>query len=401
MRKFRISLILILFSLILLPLNFVSANRNLNIYFFWGDGCPHCEKELKLLNFLENKQSQIRVYDYDIYESNENVGLLKRVAEHLNARVDGVPFTVIGDKYFVGFSESITSEQIEDQIDFCLHNQCLDSVAGLLSSVSTSTESTPKLVQEENTSLGKVELPVFGKIDLSNFSLPTLTVVMGALDGFNPCAMWALLFLISILLGMKDKKRMWFFGGAFIFISAFVYFLFMAAWLNFILFLGFIKWVRYGIGVIALVGGGYNLKRFLSVEDSGCIAADDPKKQKIFEKIKSIVQMRSFWLAFLGISLLAFSVNLVELLCSAGFPAVYTQILAMSNLNKFQYYSYILFYIFVFMLDDLFVFFAAMITLELTGVTTKYTRATKLIGGILMIIIGILLILKPELLMFG
>ena len=86
---------------------------------------------------------------------------------------------------------------------------------------------------------------------------------MGALDGFNPCAMWTLLFLISLLLEIENRKRMWILGTAFIVASASVYFLFMSAWLNLILFLGFVIWIRMFIGIMALLGGGYSLKEFI------------------------------------------------------------------------------------------------------------------------------------------
>jgi len=200
---------------------------------------------------------------------------------------------------------------------------------------------------------------------------------------------------------MKDRKRMFILGSVFIATSALVYFFFMAAWLNLVLFIGMIIWVRLAIGIIALAGGGYNLKEYFTNKESGCKVTDSEKRQKIFEKLKNITQRKSFWLALGGILVLAFAVNLVELICSAGLPAIYTQILTLSNLNPFQYYLYIMFYIFVFMLDDLFVFFAAMATLQMVGFTTKYAHRSRLISGILMLAIGLMLIFKPEWLMFG
>jgi len=237
-------------------------------------------------------------------------------------------------------------------------------------------------------------------IDLEKLSLPALTVVLGFLDGFNPCAMWVLLFLISLLLGMKDKKKMWILGLAFIISSAFVYFLFMFAWLNFFLFVGYIFWIRILIAGIALFGGYVSLKKFLS-KDSGCDVEGDEKRKSIFEKLGKITSNKSFWMALVGIITLSFAVNLVELVCSAGLPAVYSQVLALNNLSRIQYYLYLLLYILFFMLDDLLVFFIAMKTLQMTGITTKYVRWSRLIGGIMMVIIGLLLIFKPGILMFG
>jgi hypothetical protein len=246
-----------------------------------------------------------------------------------------------------------------------------------------------------------INVPGLGEIDVLNFSLPCITIVMGILDGFNPCALWILLFLISLLLGIKNKKRMWFLGGAFILASASVYFLFMVAWLKFILFIGFVMWARFLIGSVAFLGGSYNLKEFLFNKGSGCKVVNDEKRQKVFVRLKQIIQQRSFLISLVGIIFLAFAVNLVELLCSAGLPAVYTQILALNNLVGWQYYSYILLYILFFMVDDLFIFFVAMTTLQMTGISTKYSRHSKLIGGVIMIIIGILFIFKPEWLIFG
>ena len=117
--------------------------------------------------------------------------------------------------------------------------------------------------------------------------------------------------------------------------------------------------------------------------------------------MKDITQQKKLWLAIAGIIVLAFAVNLVELICSAGLPAVYFQILTLTELPTWQYYAYLMLYIFVFMLDDLFVFFVAMKTLQIAGITTKYIRAARLIGGIIMLAVGFSLIFKPELLMFG
>ncbi len=244
-------------------------------------------------------------------------------------------------------------------------------------------------------------LPILGTIQTANFSLPVLSIVIGLIDGFNPCAMWTLLFLISLLLGMKDKKRMWTLGITFIIASAFVYFLFLSAWLNFFLILGFVFWVRIVIGLVALGIGMYNLRDYHVNKEGGCKVTDNKKRKETFDKLKGITHEKIFILALGGIILLAFAVNLVELVCSAGLPAIYTQILSISNLSPGQYYSYILIYIFFFMIDDLVVFTIAMITLHTVGIQSKYARFSRLIGGILMLIIGALLLFKPELLMFG
>ncbi|HNV97193.1 MAG TPA: hypothetical protein PKL13_02640 [bacterium] len=418
---------LFLFVFILLP-NFSDAQSNqINAYFFYGDGCPHCAKELELLNYWSNTQyPNLKVYEYEIYNNRENLLLLQKIGETLNIPIDGVPFLYVGGQHFIGYSETITRDAIKKRLDECSIQKCNDSVDEILGINNSKieeviipvkedynkNENQEKIIENEeqtnnsqeivnNQNKKIIKLPVLGEVDVMNFSLPILTIVMGALDGFNPCAMWILLFLISLLLGMKDRKRMWILGIMFIVTSSFVYFLFMSAWLNLILFLGFVTWFRILVGIFALFGGSYSLKEFLFNKESGCKVTGEEKRQKIFDRMKSIIKQNSLFLSLIGIITLAFVVNLVELICSAGLPAIYTQVLALNSMSGFKYYLYILLYVFFFMLDDLFVFFVAMITLKMTGVTTKYTRVSRLIGGIIMFLIGLLLIFKPELLMFG
>ena len=245
-------------------------------------------------------------------------------------------------------------------------------------------------------------LPVFGQVNLKYLSLGAITVIIGALDGFNPCAMWVLVFLINLLLGLDDRKKMWILGSAFIIASGAVYFLFMTAWLNILIFLGFIFWIRIIIGLVALLAGGYNLKEYWTDASGACTLSQGARRQRTMDRLKeTVISTRKFWLALGGIVLLAFLVNLVELICSAGFPVVYLQILSLTPMPFWQYYLYLLLYILIFMLDDIIVFVVAMLTLQLMGVTTRYKRLSNLIGGVLMLLIGVLLIFKPGWLMFG
>lgn len=387
----------------------VASENIVNIYFFWGEGCPHCEKEKIFLEKLKDKYPQVRVLDFEVWGNRDNLTLMTQFANKLEVDVRGVPFTVVGEHYIIGWmNEDYTGKQLEEAVNCALAKGCTDLGEGLIAQgdvneeVKSATDEEEKVEKKEVVGIPeKMDLPLIGEIETKDFSLPLLTVVLGALDGFNPCAMWTLVFLISLLLGLKDRKRMWILGIVFIFTSAFVYFLFMAAWLNFILFIGMVTWIRIAIGLVALLGGGYSIREYIVNKDGNCKVTNKEKRQKTFEKLKAITHKKNFWLAIGGIVLLAFAVNLVEAVCSAGLPAVYTQILSLNDLTKTQYYLYILLYIFFFMIDDLIVFFVAMTTLKMTGASTKYAKWSNLIGGILMVLIGLILIFKPELLMFG
>jgi thiol-disulfide isomerase/thioredoxin len=374
--------------------NTIENDGKVHIYFFWAEGCPHCHKEQIYLDELVSENNNYIVHSLETTKYPENRELLQKVGEKLGVTIGGVPFTVIGENYVVGFhSKETTGPLIEENIQCNIETQCKDVVADLV------TPYTPK--GSKGTLPSTISLPLFGEINTKDISLPVLTIMIAAIDGFNPCAMWVLLFLISLLLGMKDKKRMWIFGSIFILASAFVYFLFMTAWLNIFLFLGVIFWVRIGIGLLALYAGYHNLKEYLTNKTGVCKITGDGKRQAIFEKLKKTVQEKHFLIALSGIIILAFAVNLVELICSAGLPAVYTNILTLSNLSGLQYYAYLALYIFIFMLDDLFVFFIAMKTMQMGGISAKYTKYSHLIGGAIMLLIGVLMIFAPEMLMFG
>jgi thiol-disulfide isomerase/thioredoxin len=382
--------------------------QEVNLYFFYGDGCPHCADEEVFLEELETRYENLHIYDFEVWKDAENRELLKNVGATLDVDIQGVPLTVVANQAIVGFlSEETTGADIEKVVQYAQENEVEDLIAPVMIEHGveiTHVQETGALVECEDLeceSTDEIVLPVFGTINPSTISLPVLTVMIGVLDGFNPCAMWVLLFLISLLVNMKDKKRMWILGTVFIVASGSVYFVFMSAWLNFLLFVGFLVWVRLLIGGVAIASGAYNIREYFTNKEGECKVAGSEKRQKTFAKLRTYVHDQRFWFALGGIILLAFAVNLVELVCSAGFPAVYTQVLTMSDLPTWQYYGYLLLYILFFMIDDLFVFVVSMFALQITGVTTKYTRISNMVGGILMLALGAILILKPELLMFG
>jgi len=406
-------LIILFFSLLFfITPTFAETNDQnpVRLYFFYGTGCPHCEDEKEFLTGLQSQYPNLNVLNFEVWHNTINQKLIREVTDKLNTTAGAVPFTVIGDQYVSGFNKMV-GDQIEYNVDYCSNYQCTDIVGEILGLPNLNHRPTPPITdiingEKEITTDKKmipkiISLPLLGEVNTKNISLPFLTIIIAALDGFNPCAMWVLIFLISLLLGIDSKPRRWILGITFIVASAFIYFLFLAAWLNIFLFIGFIVWVRLLIGAVALGMGGYNVRDYFVNKNAVCKVTGTEERQKTFTKLKNIAQSKNFLIALGGIILVAFAVNLVELVCSAGLPAIYTNILTMSGIPTWQYYTYLLLYIFIFMLDDLIIFVIAMATMHVTGLSSKYSRYSNLIGGILMLILGAILILKPELLMFG
>ena len=379
-----------------------SASQTVNAYLFWGEGCPHCEQKKNFLSNLKKKYPSLIIKDFEINKNSNNTALFKKAIDKFKITNIGVPLLIIGDKYFIGYSSTISPTAIETTVRECTQNNCVDAIflTNPTPDQNDKAALTARVIHQNISAKKEITLPLFGTVQLTKAFLPTFTIIMGILDGFNPCAMWVLVFLIGLLLDMENKRRRWILGSVFIFVSGFIYYLFMAAWLNFIMFVSMVTWIRIVIGTVAIATGGYSLKEFIFKEYTTCKVTGGTDKKETFQKLKKIIHEHSFILALIGISVLAITVNIVELACSAGLPATFVQVLLLNNLPTWQYYSYIALYIFFFMLDDLFVFFVAMIALEVTGLTTKYVKYSKLIGGILMVALGLLLVFKPGWLMF-
>ena len=386
--------------------NAVSEKNLVNIYLFHSYTCKHCKEEIKLLDELEKEYDNIKVYKYEVNE-NGNGELLKNISEIMGSKVTGTPYTIIGNKVFSGYDYENSKGRFKGAIEYYSKYGYEDKVGEYISSIplpSYEVKDTDPDVDEyiSNYISYKVKLPLIGEVKLKNLTLPLITVVIGLADGFNPCAMWVLLFLISMLIGMKDKKRMWILGSTFLLTSALIYLIFMMSWLNLANLLISVVWVRVIIAVVSLVGGFINLRGYIKHRKvSGCDVVDDKKRNKIITRIKKFTTEKNFWLAILGVIVLAISVNVVELACSAGLPVMFIEILSLNNLTAIEEIIYIVLYMLFFLLDDFVVFVIAMTTLSLTGVSSKYGNLSKLIGGILMLLIGLLLMFKPEWVMFN
>lgn len=394
----------IVFLLLIFPMA-VSA-KDINVYLFYGDGCPHCKAEEEFLESYLKDNNDVKLYTYEVWYNTENQTKFKDVQKILNYNASGVPYTIIGDKVVSGYAEGSTDESIKNIIQYFRTINYEDKV-GIYLGIVEKDASKENNISSSSISTEYVEdtfnIPLLGTKKAKDVSLVLSAVVIGLVDGFNPCAMWILIFLISMLLGMKNKKRMWTLGITFLATSALVYFLFMISWLNLAEFLNKIVFIRIGISFIAIIFGTVSILRYLNSlgKDTGCEVVDSNNRKKIILKIKKIVKEDSFIIALIGVIMLAVSVNIIELLCSLGLPVMFTEILALNEISDVSKLLYTLVYIFFFLLDDLVIFIIAMKTLEIKAISNKYGKYSHLIGGVLMLIIGILMLFKPEWLMFN
>ena len=393
MRKKIFSLLLIL--VLLLPFSVLALTEDyqnkmasitnteiedgkVNFYLFKGEGCPHCADEEKWLQDIKKEyKDYVNFYEFEVWYDENNSKMMEKAKEIFDFSGPGVPFTVIGDKYYSGFSDSI-GMMMENTINDYLNTEINDDFNK------------------------KIDIPILGKVNMKNSSLGIIAIVLGFVDGFNPCAMWILLFLINMFLGTKDKKKSWILGFTFLVISAFIYFLSMLG-INVIIGVATVGYLKTAIAIFILIMGIFSLRKYLKIrkEEAGCSIVDNRKRKKLVTKVKKIISSKNFILSIVGISTLAISVNLIELACSLGFPMIFTEMLTINNITGISRILYLLLYVFFYMIDDMVVFTISMITLQATGITNKYNKLCALVSSIIMIIMGLLLIFKPEWLMLN
>lgn len=408
------------FIFLLLPFS-VNANEKVNVYLFYGDGCPHCSALEEYLDEKYSNDKDVKVYKYEVWNDVTNQELWKKVEDVTGEEAKGVPYFVIGKEVMQGYSAGdVWEKKVDKAIEEAKKINYNDNV-GITLGVVEGKITKDDVISKSNYDPDKKEadisdyynndsdtnadtelnIPLIGTISLKDMSIPVIAILIGLVDGFNPCAMWVLIFLITMLFDYPSRKKMWILGCTFLFTSAFIYFLFMISFLKVAMFINSINVLKLLIAVFALVFGGFNIYRYFKTKDVGCDVVDKNKRRRIINRIKNILSSKSFAFAIGGIILLAISVNLIELLCSMGLPVMFTEILAYNNITGVKNILYIILYIIFFLIDDLIVFFIAMKTLKITAISNKYSKYSHLVGGLIMIAIGLLMILKPEWLMFN
>jgi hypothetical protein len=240
-----------------------------------------------------------------------------------------------------------------------------------------------------------VDLPLIGRVDPALISLPMITVVLGGLDSFNPCAFFVLFFLLSLLVHARSRPRMLAIGGTFVFFSGLLYFLFMAAWLNLFLLAGNLRTITLAAGSVALAVSFINIKDFFLFGKGISLSIPDSAKLRLYERMRRLLKSASLVSALAGTVVLAIAANTYELLCTAGFPMVFTRILTLHSLPAPTYYLYLALYNIVYVIPLAAIVIMFTVTLGARKLTAWEGRKLKLLSGIMMLLLGMVLLVRP------
>jgi glutaredoxin len=335
-----------------------------DIEVFTRDGCPRCTAAKEFLAGLEATRPGVAVLERDVVRDPQALARLREVARERGIGALSVPTFVVGDEVVVGFESAETTG------------------SALLRALDR--ERPPPLI-----------VPVFGALDAERVGLPLFTIALGLVDGFNPCAMWVLLFILSLLVNLHDRGRMALIGGTFVVVSGVVYFAFMAAWLQVFLLVGVGRAVQVALGAVAVLVGLVNVKDFFAYGRGFSLSIPQTVKPTLYAQARRILSAQNLTGALVATVVLALLVNVVELLCTAGLPAVYTHVLARHELSSWQHFAYLALYNAAYVLDDGLMVAIAVVTLSRAKLQEGAGRNLKLLSGLVMLGLGLLLLAKP------
>ena len=369
-----------------------------DIEVFVLDGCPHCAKAKEFLHKLQQERPALQIVYYNLKQNPEYLQRLKQIGQKVHNPSLRVPAFYLNDQLIVGYSDEMSNGQL---IRNALGATGLETPPVQEDFGSCEAEKPVSCDATENQAApdSKAEpfqVNLLGQtISLEEVGLPLFTLAMGLLDGFNPCSIWVLVLMISMLAPMQNRMRMLAVAGVFVAVEGLAYFVFMAAWLNLFLLIGLSRLSEMIIAVIAIVAGAINLKDFWAYGRGISLSIPQAAKPGIYNQIRKILQAESLLAAMIGAMILAILVQIVELLCTSGFPALYTRILTLRQLDSLSYYGYLLLYNLAYMFDDFIVLGIGVVTLSQQRLQEKAGRRLKLISGLVMLGLGVYLLIMP------
>jgi thiol-disulfide isomerase/thioredoxin len=367
--------------------------REVALYFVYSETCPHCARAKPVVEDWADRIDWLQVEMVSVQTASaEEADRVLSLAEEINEDIVGVPTFLFCQRIEVGFdSAETTGAELEQQLAGC-YDALEGTAADLAAAPAPATTVAPSAGDDD------LRLPVLGKVNAETVSLPVFTIAVAGLDAFNPCAFFVLLFLLSLLVHARSRWRMALVGGVFVVISGVMYFAFMAAWLNVFLVTGQLRWVTMAAGLIALTIAIFNVKDFFFPDTTGSLSIPESAKPGLFARMRRLTTGDALPTVLLGTIALAAVANAYELLCTAGFPLVFTRVLTLNELGTSTYYAYLVLYNLVYVVPLLVIVGVFVWTLGSRKLSENEGQFLKLMSGMMMLGLGLLLVFKPNLL---
>lgn len=362
---------------------------------FTREGCSHCDAAKDFVRGLDTTRPGLRIVVRDVMQDPAALGRLETLARQQGIGNIAVPAFYVRGNLIIGYAgPDATGAHIRALLDQAAP---LPQESGKTGNACAIEEKLACGPPAEAAPPDAIDIPLIGmRVTAGEMGLPLFTILIGLLDGLNPCSMWVLVFMIAMLASLKDRRRMLLIAGTFVAVEGIAYFAFMAAWLNLFFLVGISRLSEIILGVVAGVAGLINLKDFWALGRRLSLSIPESAKPELYARMRQILQARSMAAALAGAVALAVLVQLVELMCTSGFPALYTRILTLRHLDYWSYYGYLLLYNLAYMFDDMIVLAIGVVTLSQRRLQEKEGKWLKLLSGLAMVGLALYLLAVPH-----
>jgi len=411
----------------------VQAGEQTTIYFFWGDGCPHCAAAKPFLARLTQKYPGVQVRDFEVWNNAANREPLIKMAAKFGFEPTGVPTIFIGGRYWVGFSEEPIGRELEAYVASCARSGCPDAGAGVLSPAAAAltgppvpTLAPPTVVPVGSAaqkpgvqptaapavaqaSVGSpsaaplaknstLSLPLIGSVDLATQSLALSTALIAFVDGFNPCSLWVLSVLLALTLHTGSRKKVLIIGLVFLTVTSLVYMMFITGLFTMFTIVSFAGWIRLLVAVVALFFAAVNIKDYFWYKEGISFTIADEKKPGLYRSMRRVLNAGDSMPALIGATIvMSAGASLVEFSCTAGFPVLWTNLLVSQGVTALTFVALLALYMLIYQIDELAIFLVAVFSMRASRIEEKHGRILKLIGGMLMLTLAAVMLTNPSL----
>lgn len=394
------------------------------VYFFWGDGCPHCAAAHSFLTRLNQKFPKMQVRDFEVWHHAENQETFILMAKKFGFEPSGVPVIFVADRYWVGYADNPVGVEVERVVASCVLSGCSDAGEGVLSPAAPPVPSlapptpVPAIAQapaNPGPAPAPVEppapqppagasqartltVPLIGTVDLGAQSLAVSTALIAFVDGFNPCSLWVLSILLALTLHTGSRKKVLIIGLVFLTVTSLVYVLFIAGLFTMFTVISFVGWIRVVVALVALFFALVNIKDYFWYKEGISFTIADEKKPGIYRSMRRVLKAGDSMPALIGATIvMSAGVSLVEFSCTAGFPVLWTNLLVTQKVAAGTFIALLALYMLIYQLDELGIFLAAVFSLRASKLEEKHGRILKLIGGMLMLTLAVVMLINPNL----
>jgi len=372
------------------------------LYYFFSPTCPHCQAAKPFLDEMATRKPWLEIKRYPVKDNRDNARFYFETAKSLGVEALSIPGFVFCRQVMIGFDTAATTgADLEKALDACHADRAANpgtDAAPTATPAGSKAAAGGQTTIESPSSGPVIHLPFIGKVNSEALSLPLLTLVLAGMDAFNPCAFFVLLFLLSLLVHAKSRTRMLIVGGTFVMFSGIVYFVFMAAWLNVFLIAGELRAITMVAGLLALTVAALNIKDYFWFKEGPSLSIPDAAKPGLFKRMREVVTTGNMGPMLASTVLLAIVANSYELLCTAGFPMVYTRALTLANLESWQYYAWLAAYNVIYVLPLLAIVIVFTRTMGARKLSESEGRILKLVSGFMMLGFGLVLLFAPGML---